>query len=79
MASARAQRRLEALIATKPPLSSKELALDGKKLMAALQVGPSPILGEATRYLMELVLDDPSLNTESTLTERVQAWARARG
>lgn len=42
--------------------------------MAALGVGPSPIVGEATRFLVESVLDDPSLNTADALRQRLQAW-----
>ena len=40
----------------------KELALNGGAIMATLGVGPSPIVGEATRFLLERVLDEPSLN-----------------
>ncbi|WP_223632849.1 CCA tRNA nucleotidyltransferase [Corallococcus sp. EGB] len=67
--------RLEALAAAKPPLSAKELALTGGDIMKTLGIGPSPKVGEATRYLLESVLDDPSLNTADTLRERLTAWA----
>ncbi len=66
--------RLEALAAAKPPLSAKELALTGGDIMATLGVGPSPIVGEATRFLMESVLDDPALNTAETLKTRLKDW-----
>ncbi|RKH05471.1 CCA tRNA nucleotidyltransferase [Corallococcus carmarthensis] len=70
--------RLEALAAAKPPLSAKELALTGGDIMKGLGIGPSPKVGEATRYLVETVLDDPSLNTADELRSRLTAWA-ARG
>ncbi|RKG54515.1 CCA tRNA nucleotidyltransferase [Corallococcus sp. AB011P] len=70
--------RLEALAAAKPPLSAKELALTGGDIMKTLGIGPSPKVGEATRYLVESVLDDPSLNTADELRSRLTAWA-ARG
>ena len=35
--------------------------------MATLGVGPSPLVGEATRYLVESVLDEPSRNTADAL------------
>ncbi|GMT99557.1 HD domain-containing protein [Corallococcus caeni] len=70
--------RLEALAAAKPPLSAKELALTGGDIMKTLGIGPSPKVGEATRYLVETVLDEPSLNTADELRARLTAWA-ARG
>ena len=65
--------RVRAIVASKPPLTAKALALDGKAVMAALGVGPSRVVGEATRYLLELVLDDPSLNSAEALTAAVLA------
>ncbi|MCP3141951.1 CCA tRNA nucleotidyltransferase [Pyxidicoccus xibeiensis] len=66
--------RLESLAAAKPPLTPKELALTGADIMATLGVGPSPIIGEATRFLMESVLDDPSLNSADTLKRVLKEW-----
>ncbi|MFP2964221.1 [cytidine(C)-cytidine(C)-adenosine (A)]-adding enzyme, partial [Myxococcus sp. 1LA] len=66
--------RVEALAAAKPPLSAKDLALTGGDIMATLGVGPSPIVGEATRFLVESVLDDPTLNTAEALRQRLKAW-----
>ena len=66
--------RLEAITASKPPLSAKDLALTGGDIMATLGVGPSPVVGEATRFLVESVLDDPSLNTAEALQARLKAW-----
>lgn len=66
--------RLEAILATHPPLTSRQLALDGKGLMNALGTGPSPAIGHATRHLLELVLDDPSLNTPEGLLTALKAW-----
>ncbi|WP_257458935.1 CCA tRNA nucleotidyltransferase [Archangium lipolyticum] len=71
--------RLLALAASKPPLTSKDLALNGGAIMAALGVGPSPIVGEATRFLVEQVLDEPSLNAPEKLKELLGGWMKARG
>lgn len=68
--------RVLALVAAKPPLSTKELALDGKAIMEALGVRPGRIVGDATRYLLELVLDDPALNTREGLLAALQRWPR---
>ncbi|HZH16474.1 MAG TPA: [cytidine(C)-cytidine(C)-adenosine (A)]-adding enzyme [Archangium sp.] len=71
--------RLRALAASKPPLTGKDLALNGGAIMAALGVGPSPIVGEATRFLLEQVLDEPSLNEAEKLKDLLLIWQRARG
>jgi tRNA nucleotidyltransferase (CCA-adding enzyme) len=60
-------RRVQRVLAARPPLSVRELALDGSELMRLLGVGPSPAVGEATRFLFEAVLEDPSRNTPETL------------
>ncbi len=69
--------RVEAILAAAPPLTSRQLALDGKGIMAALGTGPSPVVGLATRHLLELVLDDPSLNTAEALTRALQGFPQA--
>ena len=66
--------RVEAIISTNPPLSTRQLALDGKAIMAALGTGPSPAIGHATRHLLELVLEDPSRNTAEGLVAALKAW-----
>ncbi len=61
--------------ATQDPLVPKQLALDGRAVMAALGTGPGPRVGEATRYLMDAVLDDPTQNTPERLTELLRQFA----
>ncbi len=59
--------RLERVVAARPPLSARDLALDGASIMKALGVGPSPAVGEATRFLLDAVLERPELNTPEAL------------
>lgn len=59
-------------------LERKALALDGAGIMRALGCGPGPVVGEALRYLMECVLDDPQANEPETLRRRLRAWYEAR-
>ncbi|MDY7231644.1 CCA tRNA nucleotidyltransferase [Hyalangium rubrum] len=75
----RLQERLRALAAAKPPLSAKELALTGGDIMATLGVGPSPIVGQATRFLLDSVLDDPTLNQSERLKEMLRTWQAGKG
>ncbi len=66
--------RVEAMLATNPPLTSKQLALNGQAIMEALGTGPSPAIGHATRHLLEVVLDNPALNSREGLTAALKAW-----
>lgn len=75
----RLQERLRAIAATKPPLTTKDLALTGGDIMATLGVGPSAIVGEATRFLLETVLDEPSLNQPEKLKDLLRTWQAGKG
>lgn len=70
--------RLRAIVDSKPPLSIKALALNGGQIMASLGVGPSPLVGEASRFLLERVLDEPSLNRPEILQELLREWRQGR-
>ena len=59
--------RLAGIVAARPPLSARDLALDGAAIMRALGVGPSPAVGEATRFLLDALLERPELNTPEEL------------
>lgn len=65
---------VERVLASEPPLTTKALALDGRAIMQALGVGPSAVVGQASRYLLDRVLDDPSQNTPEALTAALRAW-----
>jgi tRNA nucleotidyltransferase (CCA-adding enzyme) len=71
--------RLRAIAATRPPLSSRDLALDGKAILTALAVKPGKLVGEATRHLVDLVLEDPSKNTPSALGAALSDWKVKQG
>ncbi len=61
--------RLEALAAAAPPLSIRDLALNGAALMALAGRDGGPWLGELQRHLLEAVLEDPGLNTSEGLAD----------
>lgn len=71
--------KMQKVLADNPPLKSSALALKGAEIMSVLGVGPSPTVGEASRFLMEAVLDDPSLNDSEKLAALLRKWAKSRG
>ena len=71
--------RVANLLAAKPPLDPKGLALHGADIMGVLGAGPGPIVGDATRFLMDLVLETPEVNTTAALSDALRKWAKTRG
>ena len=63
----RLEARIRGLLEAQTPLSTRDLAIDGKAVMQLLGVGPSPVVGKVLRALLERVLDDPSLNDPERL------------
>jgi tRNA nucleotidyltransferase (CCA-adding enzyme) len=84
----RARRRTAALrrlaarageaIASGAPLDARDLALDGRAVMAILGSGPGPRVGEALRHLLDRVLDDPALNDRERLADLLRRWEASR-
>ncbi len=64
--------RVEALIAAGAALSARDLALNGKDLMAELAIAPGRIIGVILEKLVEVVTDDPSANTRERLLEEAR-------
>lgn len=56
------------------PMDVTDLAIDGTVLMNEAGFKPSRELGEALKYLLELVLDQPDLNTKDTLLAKAREW-----
>ncbi|HEX4803238.1 MAG TPA: [cytidine(C)-cytidine(C)-adenosine (A)]-adding enzyme, partial [Myxococcaceae bacterium] len=71
--------RVERILSSRPPLHAQALALDGNAIMRTLGVGPSPTVGEASRFLLDRVLEDPTLNSAEQLTELLHKWAQSKG
>ncbi len=70
---ARLAERAAAVLAAGAPLSTKELAVNGRDLMAGLGLAPGRHVGELLERLLELALDDPSINERGCLLERARA------
>jgi tRNA nucleotidyltransferase (CCA-adding enzyme) len=65
--------RASAVLAAGDPLATKELAVNGRDLMAALALPPGRHVGELLERLLEAAIEDPSLNTRERLLERARA------
>ena len=70
------QARVDGVLASNPPLRARDLALNGSRIMEVLGVGPSPVVGEATRHLLDRVLEHSGLNTEDGLSGLLRDWAK---
>ena len=57
------------MLAVEPPLDTRQLAIDGRRVMDHLGIAPGPQVGAILRELLERVLDDPQLNTEDQLLD----------
>jgi len=70
--------RVEAVLREGPPLSVRDLALDGRAVAEALGVEPGPRVGEALRHLLDRVLERPEENEPERLRAALRDWS-ARG
>jgi tRNA nucleotidyltransferase (CCA-adding enzyme) len=68
--------RVDPVLASNPPLRARDLAIGGGRIMEVLGVGPSPLVGEATRHLLDRVLADPGLNHPEALERLLHDWAK---
>ena len=64
--------RVMAEIAASSAFSVSDLAVDGEDVMAVLDVREGRVVGDVLRELLDVVVDDPSLNTRETLLEIVR-------
>lgn len=59
--------RTKYILENNEPLTVKDLKIDGKVLMCHLNLPPGKFIGEILNFLLNLVLDDSSLNTSNQL------------
>src|SRR5439155_24514515 len=65
--------RIEAAAPAGQALAVRELAIDGRDVMAALSIPPGPRVGQVLERLLEEVLEDPALNVRERLLERLRS------
>ena len=61
------EQRIEEEINRKSPFGLRDLAINGQDLMSEFNLSPGPRIGAVLHYLLECVLDDPSLNDRDNL------------
>lgn len=61
--------RIREALARGPILHLKDLAIDGSDIMDILNIPPGPKVGAILHRLLDMVMDDPSLNTKEKLLE----------
>jgi tRNA nucleotidyltransferase (CCA-adding enzyme) len=64
-------RHVRRVLAQRPPLTTNDLAIDGRDLKA-MGLEPGPQFGELLRTLLNRVIEDPSLNEPETLRAMVR-------
>jgi tRNA nucleotidyltransferase (CCA-adding enzyme) len=77
-AAATLRRKVRAALAARPPLSTADLRIGGREVMALLGLPPGMEVGEALRHLLDRVLDDPRRNTRRALEAELRSWWAAR-
>ena len=68
--------RMEAVAARDNAVSIGDLRIGGERLMERLGLRPGPTIGVLLRFLLEAVIDDPSLNTPEKLVEMAERFYR---
>lgn len=59
--------KIDNIINSNTPLTVKDLAIDGGKLIKELQIKPGKLVGDILNHLLELVLKNPELNNYDSL------------
>ncbi len=70
--------RVVALLSTHPPLSARDLALDGRTLMDALKIPPGKLVGQLLEALLDRVIEEPQHNTPQGLVVLAQEILRTK-
>lgn len=66
------QQRMDKIVEEENALHISDLNIKGEEVMELLKIPPSPKVGVVLGYLLEKVLDDPSLNEKEKLIELIK-------
>lgn len=68
------KRRIDRELASQDAFSVKDLTVDGDDVMKRLSINSGPEVGNALKFLLERVLDDPALNEREKLLELLDEY-----
>lgn len=66
------------ILNSKEPLSTKDLTIDGKTLINELNLKPGKIIGDTLNYLLQMVLENPAMNTKEILLEKSKKFLNSK-
>ena len=66
--------RIDKIIEEENAITVKDLKINGNDLMKEFNLKPGPIVGKILNYLLDLILDDPSLNDKEKLMEKTKLF-----
>lgn len=64
------------ILESKAPMSTKDLAIDGGTLISELSLVPGKIIGDTLNHILQLVLNNPALNTKETLLSEAKEYIK---
>ena len=66
--------RIDKIIKEENAITVKDLKINGNDLMKEFNLKPGPIVGKILNYLLDLILDEPSLNDKEKLMEKTRIF-----
>ena len=66
--------RIDKIIEEENAITVKDLKINGNDLMKEFNLKPGPIVGKILNYLLDLILDEPSLNDKEKLMEKTKLF-----
>lgn len=66
--------RIDKIIEEENAITVKDLKINGNDLMNEFNLKPGPIVGKILNYLLDLILDEPSLNDKEKLMEKTKLF-----
>jgi hypothetical protein len=68
------KKRIARVIEEDNALHVRNLKVSGEDVMEVLNIRPGPRVGKVLTFLLERVLDDPSLNNRDTLLRMIESY-----
>lgn len=72
------RKRIDNILKDDAALKVSDLDINGTQLIELLNLKPSPIIGQILHHLLELVLDDPKINTYDVLISEATAFINSK-